>query len=162
MHFCKQLLFHFSLPAFFNSLWPHSDFTGFLVVDQSLQDWTLLSHLKPPSFPPGPSLAPWYLLITFLQMAQCISTWYSSSVLEIKCRVLRSEQKGSTSLLQSHIHGWQKVAGETHKTAFIGSTTKFTLSSPSWAPAAVQNLLVVLSTPPDYPTVAVPTLFYSC
>lgn len=161
MHFCKQLLFHFSLPAFFNSLWLRSDFTGFLVVSP------FSSELYAPisSFHHFHLAHPWphgIPLFTFLQMAQCVSTWCSSSGLEIKCRVLRSEQKGSTSLLQSYVHGWQKVAEETHKTAFIGSTTKFTLSSPSWAPAAVQNLLVVLSTPPDYPTVAIPTLFYSC
>lgn len=31
-YFCKQLLFHFSLPASFNSRRPHSDFTGLLQV----------------------------------------------------------------------------------------------------------------------------------
>lgn len=32
MYFCKQLLFHFSLPASFNSPRPHSDFTDLLLV----------------------------------------------------------------------------------------------------------------------------------
>ena len=32
MYFCKQLLFHFRLPASFNSPRPHSDFTDLLLV----------------------------------------------------------------------------------------------------------------------------------
>lgn len=57
MYFCKQLLFHFSLPASFNSPRPHSDFTDLLLVPPSAVN-SLLSHLQPPSFPPGPSPTP--------------------------------------------------------------------------------------------------------
>ena len=150
MYFCKQLLFHFSLPASFNSPRPHSDFTDLLLVRPfgsklsspiSSLHHSHLAHPQPPRDPIIPSL----------QMAQCISTWCCSSGLVIKCWVLRREQKGSPSLLWSCMQGRWKVAGETQKSVHWFHY-KIHIIQPQLGPCCCPEfLLVVLSTPLTVP-----------